>query len=76
MEVLNVIKDMLTNSEDMVQTNNFYYERHDCSATNSNVKVTLDYLLKKDGDPEIARIGMCKHCNTIFYHKDYQSKLL
>lgn len=76
METLNTVKDMLSNNGELVQTNNFYYERHDCSVAKSNIKVTLDYLIKKDGDPEIARIGMCKHCNTIFYHKDFASNLL
>lgn len=59
---------------DFVQTNNYYYDYHQCSATNSKQKVMLDFTLKNDLTDDILRFGICDKCRLCIYHKDYQGK--
>lgn len=65
------IKDLLNESEEMIAAKNFYYERHDCKVKNENVKVELDYAVKKEKEDKFVCFGLCPYCKTLFYHEDF-----
>ncbi len=75
MYMLNNVKAMLNEAEAYVKTSNFYYENHICQKNGGeNVKVDFNLTLKHGKDGKIINFGICKHCKTIYYHEDYDSK--
>ncbi len=71
MDLLSIVKE-LENSENFVETKNYYFENHLCG--NENKKVELEYTISNDKSDEIVRFGFCKDCNKCFYHKDFETK--
>jgi hypothetical protein len=71
MELINDLKEILTN-EDFVKTNNFYYEKHFCNSINKTEKVELKYKISLDSSDKIVKLGKCKHCNLVFYNENFE----
>lgn len=74
MDLLENLKNMVQTATEYKQCKNFYFENHTCEKTNENVKVNLDFKLSSDLDDKIMKFGICKHCNTLFYHYDYEAR--
>lgn len=73
MDMLQKLKECM-NIKEFVNTSNYYYERHSCTVSHTQVKVQLDYTLSSDTDNDILRFGICPHCGICFYHKDVHNK--
>ncbi len=74
MEQLSQIKQILLQAESFENSKNYYFENHFCQRQGENVKVKLQYTLKTDNSDKIVKFGHCEHCNTVFYHEDFDSK--
>jgi len=73
-EFIQDLKLILENTEKHVRSKNFYYDTHNCKDI-ENKKVTMDYIIKKDGGDKIVRAGFCPECKTLIYHESYDTKL-
>ncbi len=69
-------QQILNNNPNIVKVKNFYYENHECSDQHKLIKINLDIMLKDNMSDEVNVMGYCRHCNTLFYNKDYSSKKL
>lgn len=74
MDLLKNMKSIVNNSQNFIESKNFYYENHKCEKTGNNKNIKLDYILSCETTDKILRFGMCDECKTCFYHNDYNSK--
>lgn len=74
MDLLDNLKDMMATATDFKYCKNFYFENHLCTKTNEFVKINLDFKLSIETDDKVMKFGICKHCNTLFYHNDFEAK--
>ena len=73
MDLLKTLKD-LGKGADYIETNNYYFQTHTCPADGKEKKIMLDYTLSSDVVDNILRIGICKDCGQVYYHKDFSAK--
>lgn len=74
MDLLEDIKNILTDSQDFIESQSFYFVNHKCEKTGKTIKVQLDYKLSCDLNDSIVKFGQCSECKTCFYHKDFESR--
>lgn len=72
-QLLDIAKAMLEASE-QIHSKNYHYQMHHCKVKNEEVKVDMDLQLKKESSTRIINFGLCPHCKTLFYHKDFLSR--
>ncbi len=70
-EVQQILKDV--KNFEKVKTYNFV--THECPVKNETFKVNLEYSVNFQDDKYFDIFGYCKHCNTVFYNEDFNSKI-
>ena len=73
MDLLNVLREA-GKSKNYKKTSNFYYEDHICEKSGNTIRIRLDYMLSNELTDDVLRFGVCRECDTCFYHNDFQSK--
>lgn len=76
MELLESLKDIISNASSFEQTKNFYFINHICEKTGDTVKVNLNYKLSTDNNDKIMKFGICDHCKKVFYCYDFENNSL
>ncbi len=71
MDLIESLKE-LGGGKDYVETNNYYFQNHLCEADGKNKKIMLDYTLSSDVSDNIIRLGICRECGRIYYHRDFK----
>ncbi len=76
MEILNEVKQILSDAKEFVKSKNFHYEMHRCNEPNGEQikKVNMDITIKQEDTTKIVKLGYCKDCQTAFYHEDFETK--
>ncbi len=78
LKLINLGREMLL-SNNFVKTDNYYFQKHKCSALpqdSDEVRVDLDFKLKDERQYDITLMGICPHCKTVFYHNDIEKRKL
>ncbi len=76
MELLDSLRDIMSNATGFEKSKNYYFENHICQKTGNNIKVNLDFKLSTENNDKIMKFGMCKHCKKVFYYYDFESHSL
>ncbi len=72
MDLLMDVKNILFSATAFIPSKNFYFENHTCNATNQCVNVKFDLTVKSELTKKITLFGQCPHCNTVYYHEDFE----
>lgn len=74
MDLLEMMKAMLNESTDFIQSKNYYFDMHQCPSKGENVKVQMNYKLSVKNEEKMVLFGACPHCKIIVYHESYEER--
>lgn len=78
MDILADIKTIFSQGEKFTKSKNYYFQTHTCGVIQDTVKVELNYIIHKEENNDqtinFVKLGICPHCNEVFYYKDYTNK--
>lgn len=73
MDLLEILRNTGKECKDFKESKNYFYEYHICPQNGNNTKVEFIYILADEQKEERLRFGVCKACNTCYYHKYYKA---
>lgn len=73
-KLLEDINEIFLGKERIEKVKNYNFERHDCEVKKENLKIDLEYSIKHINSDELIIFGVCPHCRTLFYNKDFVNK--